>query len=77
MWVAGSPAGQRRECFSRYFLPSSESLISCSSSGRDEGPLRRVLGLIIPVLGELLVLSELDPLALIAVAGMCMGMRKQ
>jgi hypothetical protein len=30
--VGGSPGGHSRECFSRYFLPSNESLVSCRSS---------------------------------------------
>ena len=63
--MGGSPGGQRRECFSRNFLPSRESLISCNSSIIIEVPVRRASALVdglvvVGGLGEFLLLSELD-----------------
>ena len=42
--MAGSPGGQSKYNFSRYFLPSCESFISCSSSITMEVPFLQVFG---------------------------------
>ena len=58
--MGGSPAGHSRECFSRNFLASSESM-SCWSSAGVSGPFLRVFGLVAdPGLGELLFSSAVD-----------------
>ena len=63
----GSPGGHNNECFSKYFLPSNGSFISCNSSIMTEVPLRRVLVLfvVVPRMGELLLLSAFDLLLLL------------
>ena len=43
-WEVGSPGGQSSECFSKNFLPSYASLMSCSSSGMARVPVLQVLG---------------------------------
>ena len=42
--MTGPPVVQRSECFSRYFLASKGSFISCKSPGIKEEPFLRVLG---------------------------------
>ena len=58
--VRGSPGGHRRECFSRNFIPSRGSFMSCMSSMMGVLPLCLVFSLcVITVLGVLLVSSVL------------------
>ena len=45
-WVCGSPGGQRRDSFSRNFLPSRESFISWCSSTMVDRPVCWVFGLV-------------------------------
>jgi hypothetical protein len=68
--VVGSPGGQSKECFSRNFRPSSESLISCSSSIIGASPPLRVLGLkAVPGTGEFLLVSAATLFLLTVVGG--------
>jgi hypothetical protein len=71
-WEGGSLGGHSREKFSKYFLPSSESLMSCCSSIGVGGPFLQVFGLfVVPRLGELLFMSAVDLSLLVEVDGIC------
>ena len=65
MWVRGSPGRHNSECFSKNFLPSSRSLISCKSSIMMEVPLRRVFGLGVFIGLDGLLLSSVFCLSLL------------
>ena len=63
--MEGSPCGHKRKCFSRYFLPSKESLMSCNSSTIMEVPVWRASALVAGLatvvgLDGLLLCSELS-----------------
>ena len=55
--VRGLPGGQRRECFSRYFLHSNGSFMSCMSFMMGVLPLCLVFGLCVVIVLYVLLVS--------------------